>query len=1338
MKSFIVIISLLLAAGLFATKPLPPGSGVNVKPNVLFIIDDSGSMSATVPGTGLSRIQHTKNALLLLLNQTNLTTSIRMGLSVFPRGGCSSGLSSYNQVRSAVKENDDAHLTDMRNIVTNMTIPNCTPIGESLRGAGWYFKGQGAANNVCYGSVNCNSPIIDRCQKNYVVLFTDGEQNGQITAQSQAAALNTTGFLGTVNGFSMTNSKIQTYAIGFAGVSVDYIAVPGGTTQGYQANNQAQLLTAFTAIINDISAKSITSSTPTVIPNFVGDEGVLYQAQFKPRQDKQWEGHFYKYSLGSNGLVSGLPSWDVNQLMPLSNERNIYTVCRKKDNTQLVTAFTPENAETLNDCMVVNGQIGAGNPVEICSTTNFNWLGDNVVNWKPPRVPVTYQCLSNFRSQIQANLTGYEYLCYMSGFSNYSGGTCSGQSAENKAKLIERYLCQYNHTCDCYSDWLGLSGKTKACGADNQCNGSNNPAQPLSSCKEGYCVGSPIYQNDPAVWLTIDEGKYQHNLNTSTTFGDSAIGTGFIELSLKDLIFADGSGGGTYKDYFSIRTVNPQNYFIIVSEQNGADGVIYDCGPNAPVGHGAIIQMVGCTALSEGDNTTNIGTVTLTRNGNDAVLALPASSVSVLFKSDNSLNDIALIVQKWRNKRAPEITCHWEQGGAGTPLASVIDDTKKLINFFRGKDAYGEDSTLTDPLGCSKDRTLLVPTVCKERLYKLADIFNSRAKFFGKPHQSYVYADYKTFQTNKATRAGNELLLIGSNGGMLHAIDIGNRVGAVPGKEMWAYLPPNLLPYLKKILTNDPNKTNSAMFVDRSPKIMDIYNPTATAAIPAGWRSIVLVTFGEGGYGLMALDITDVDSGSLPKFLWAVYNESPLIPTSALFLSIGAAGGSDPNFRNARRVLKWDHNGGIVAYWKGVKVISTDVAVTTPNDYTDLAETWSEPVFGQGLSRGTDPTSEVKGNPVAVFGSGGLSEAIPAIGGLTYGSVVYVINPLNGIITKLFKLPASANNVAIKTPANIAVLPRYKSSGVDNRIIDLMYVTDIAGRLWKMNPNDLTAETTCTLTNVSANANSAPCKLIFNGNATLTNKDFMYYGSAITFDKQPSEKEASLWAYMGTGNSDIYDITNNEGVNYLYAVRDYTWSDGNWRDSNNQASTVVYPLAKGNLTQVTSTFTPNSAQCNSSVSNGWYFPLGQGTDSMGRSMVGEKLVGEPTIIEGYVYFVTYVHGTSSGGDCGGALGVSYVYSFELFTGCFNPAFKEDLNGADTTAQARAILGRGVATSPVMRGKSMYFGISGEGDANETPIFGDAARQGNLIKWDRGTPATTKSSDVPFSFFREIF
>lgn len=1370
MKSFIVIISLFLTAALFAVKPLPPGSGVNVKANVLFVIDNSGSMggyaaNCVLPNDAFlknktgnyfkspgnyedSRICHTMNALLMLLNQASLTSSIRMGLSVFPLGGSNGTSASSNQVLVSVKNTDDAHLDDLRAKVKALTIPNGTPIGEALRGAGWYFQGLGTSKHVCYGSVDCTSPIVDRCQKNYVILFTDGDANNNVFARNQSLALNTTGFLGTINSFVMANTKVPTYAIGFAGANftnLNLIASNGGTNQAYNTGNQTELLTAFTSIINDITAKSITSATPTVIPNFVGDEGVLYQAQFKPRQDKQWEGHFFKYLLDDDGFVNSVPEWDVNQKMPLSKDRNIYTVCRNKDNTQTVYEFTPENAETLDDCIVVNGEIGAGNPVEVCNTTNFNWLGDNVVNWKPPRTPVTYQCLNNFRSQIEANIGNYEYLCFMSGFANYSGGSCNGQSTQNKAELIERYLCQYNHTCDCYSDWLGLSGATNTvvCNSSNATQICVNPNPTLlagSSCVDGHCVGKVIYQNDPAVWLTIDDGKYDHNLNTTTTFGDAGLGAGFIELTMKDLVFADGSGGGTYKDYFSIRTVNPQRYFIVVSEQNGPDGVIYDCGASAPTGHGAIIQLVGCSALAQGDTAINgYGTVSLTRNGNDAVLALPASSVSVLFKSDNSLNDIALIVQKWRNKRAPEITCHWEEGGAGTPLASVIEDTKKLINFFRGKDAYGEDSTLANPLDCSKDRALLNDTNCKERLYKLSDIFNSRAKFFGKPHQSYVYADYKTFQNTRGiSRAGKERLLIGSNGGMLHAIDIGTG-SATTGTEKWAFIPPNLLPYLKKVLTNDPNKTSSSMFVDRSPKIMDIYNPATTSAIPeVGWRSIALITFGEGGYGIMALDITEVDD---PKFLWAVYNESPLIPLSALFQSIGIAGGADPNFRNARRVLKWDYQGGITAYYKNVKVIPTDLDVPTQYDYTDLAETWSEPVFGQVLSRGTDPISTVMGTPAAVFGSGGLQEDIPLTGGTTFGSVVYVINPLTGVILKSFKLPNAANNVAVRTPANIAVLPRYKSSGVENRIMDLLYVTDLAGRLWKLNPNDTTSVTQCDLSNTTAanaSADDKPCQLIFNGNATLTNKDFMYYGPAITYDKQPSEKEATLWAYMGTGNSDIYDITNNEGNNYLYAVRDYTWSDGNWRNSNNQASTLTYPFVKptastSGFPEINSTFTPNSAQCNSSVEKGWYYRLGQGT-----GMSGEKLVGEPTIIDGYVYFVTYVHGTNSGGDCGGALGTSYVYSFELFTGCFNPAFKSDINGNDSTAQARAILGRGVATSPVMRGKSMYFGISGEADAGDTPIFGQATRQGNLIKWDRGTPSSTKSSDVPFSFFREIF
>ena len=55
---------------------------------------------------------------------------------------------------------------------------------------------------------------------------------------------------------------------------------------------------------------------------------------------------------------------------------------------------------------------------------------------------------------------------------------------------------------------------------------------------------------------------------------------------------------------------------------------------------------------------------------------------------------------------------------------------------------------------------------------------------------------------------------------------------------------------------------------------------------------------------------------------------------------------------------------------------------------------------------------------------------------------------------------------------------------------------------------------------------------------------------------------------------------------------------------------------------------------------------------------------------------------------------------------------------------------------------MYFGISGDGSSDGDPIWGQAKRDGNIIKWDRPNVNNLsddgRSSDVPISFFRELY
>ena len=120
--------------------------------------------------------------------------------------------------------------------------------------------------------------------------------------------------------------------------------------------------------------------------------------------------------------------------------------------------------------------------------------------------------------------------------------------------------------------------------------------------------------------------------------------------------------------------------------------------------------------------------------------------------------------------------------------------------------------------------------------------------------------------TRRADR--DKLVLVGSNGGMLHAFHNGATNGQVDaftgqrkydagtGEELWAFIPPDLLPKLR------PNLGKHAYFVDGTPMVRDVWLDGAGGQPADGkkqwqeYRTVAVVGTGRGGVHRFALDLT--------------------------------------------------------------------------------------------------------------------------------------------------------------------------------------------------------------------------------------------------------------------------------------------------------------------------------------------------------------------------------------------------------------------------------------------------------------------------------------------------
>lgn len=338
----------------------------------------------------------------------------------------------------------------------------------------------------------------------------------------------------------------------------------------------------------------------------------------------------------------------------------------------------------------------------------------------------------------------------------------------------------------------------------------------------------------------------------------------------------------------------------------------------------------------------------------------------------------------------------WEDSGS-TPSTSDVD---KLINFVRGKDSYDEDADNSTT----------------DSRWKLGDIYHSKLAVVNSPSaaietdpskintEAYYrhQKNYNNFKTGNSCGGScpnrKEVVYVGANDGMLHALD------SKTGDELWGFIPPNLLPNLRDVISSKSNSTHSIYGVDGSPVVKDIF-------INNQWKTVLFSGLGRGGFGYFALDITNPSS---PEFLFAFEN----VETSKI-------------------IKVWDSQGNRTDYGYSSGSVLSDI------DFSKLGESWSTPVI----------TSIPDGNDrkwVAVFGAGYNSGT-----NTSYGSSVYVIDLGDSakILKRIDLTDVANNNIANSVPADLTVITPDTSS-LANYKGAMVYLADLEGKVWKLNLTD--------------------------------------------------------------------------------------------------------------------------------------------------------------------------------------------------------------------------------------------------------------------------------------------
>jgi len=150
----------------------------------------------------------------------------------------------------------------------------------------------------------------------------------------------------------------------------------------------------------------------------------------------------------------------------------------------------------------------------------------------------------------------------------------------------------------------------------------------------------------------------------------------------------------------------------------------------------------------------------------------------------------------------------------------------------------------------------------------MGDIVNSTPVYSGAAGQGYENLDssygsssYLAYVTGtKATR--NDVVYVGANDGMLHAID------AQTGSELFAYVPSMIYSKLPTIA--------SPFYGITTPHTYTVDGPLAVgdAYINGSWKTILVGTLGAGAAGIFALDVTDPKNFSSSNVLFEINTDT--------------------------------------------------------------------------------------------------------------------------------------------------------------------------------------------------------------------------------------------------------------------------------------------------------------------------------------------------------------------------------------------------------------------------------------------------------------------------------
>jgi len=442
-------------------------------------------------------------------------------------------------------------------------------------------------------------------------------------------------------------------------------------------------------------------------------------------------------------------------------------------------------------------------------------------------------------------------------------------------------------------------------------------------------------------------------------------------------------------------------------------------------------------------------------------------------------------------------------GSSGTADQLSEAPGANLVNFVRGQ--RGKEDFQPNNLN----------NLYRARKHVLGDIVNSQPVYVRQPFFDYADTGYDAFKGANTGRT--PLVYVAANDGMLHAFYAGTSVSdPLGGEEAWAFIPRAVLPRLHKLADTNWSKLHE-FNVDATPTAGDVFDK-ATGT----WKTVLVGGLNKGGRAYYALDVTDPAS---PKALWE-------------FEATAACFGPTNKFSDC-----------------------------------DLGYSYGNPVI-----------SKLEDGRWVVFVTSGYNNVSPGDG----KGYLYVLDVITGEI--LYKIGTGAGDTS--TPSGLAKIRNWVGgNAAQDNTTARVYGTDLLGNVWRFDVND------------SVDGAGNPIMAPAGREATLlaTAKDATGTAQPITVRPELAEVGSPPvpFVYVATG---LYlgstDVSSIQGQS-IYAIRDPL--------TTTPASTNLRADLK--KLDMTSNGTDRFVTCNTSTGNcdstkGWFVDL---MDSGERVNVEMKL-----------------------------------------------------------------------------------------------------------------------------------